>query len=187
MWKTYQATLKPSRYLSGADYASYKGTNLHYVFSSLNIFKDRNGDVASAIGVGVLASVSKAAVSLNVVAPYISELVHEGLIYLGTHAELWQAVECPEDISQFRNWIAEGPDHIRRYRLQTLFGIQERRANRFLLLSGEKAVSTTNDIGKAYESADAPRRLVFDALAFANQLRASTQCPLFTIVRENVA
>lgn len=84
----------------------------------------------------------------------------------------------PEELAQFLEWFETGNEHLDQRRLHELLNIQERAANRYLVVAGQDCF-TTNDKDEAFERGDHVARKVVDAQKIADKLR-NYRSDLFT-------
>ncbi|MDB5710362.1 MAG: hypothetical protein JWL96_2432 [Sphingomonas bacterium] len=181
-----QASFRANDMRKLINFNRHSGLELYDSYKRNGIFHTHETDVAAAIGIQALDAITKAGISEGLVQGYLSEIVIDGLVSLAMKAELWQSLGAPESVARCRSWISEGSDQARKRRIQELLGVQERRSNRFLLLSGDREPTTTDDIAKLYARADEPLRTIVDALALAKRVEALGTGALFTLELEQM-
>jgi len=168
------------------DYNKHRGMELSDIYQRSGIFTTNVTDAAALIGIPAVYLYVKLGVPAGVISRHIGEIVYEGLSFLSMMPEHWIFKGSAEDIEDGRKLIGVGPDHERKRRVQELFNIQERRASRFLLVSPDHQVSTTNDITKLYGTPKRgePLHMIIDAHALAMDVHACCPGGIFTLERK---
>lgn len=167
------------------NYDNHRGHELSDIYKRAGLFKTHATDAAALIGIPAVYLYVKLGVPAGVISRHIGEIVHEGLTVLSMMPEHWIIKGSAEDMKAGRNMIGVGSDQDRKRRVQELFGIQERRASRFLLVSPDHRVTTTNDITKLYGTPKTGEALhmIIDAHALAMDVHACCPGGIFTLER----
>lgn len=154
---------------------------LHDQYCSRRTSLGKALDLEASIGTLALADCRKAGIAPDAVVQHIAPVVREALINLASEPPRWRVPGGLDEHTKFSDWMTqpEGPGF--RRRVQELLGIQERPANRFLVLQNGKPPCVTDEIMEVFDRADAPVVFVVSAASLANQIRAHIPDPLFIL------
>lgn len=166
------------------DFSGHSGHEIFHTYQGVSNFKSRREDVAAVIGMMALRDVNRMGIPMGVIAQSVPSLVNAGLVELALNPENWRFIGSEEAKAWLRALITNGPEHTRREEVKKLLGIFEKRSSPFLFLDRHRVLTAGNDIGNSPVKRRQGFALVFDALGYADELRARCPGALFTIETE---
>lgn len=141
----------------------------------------REIDVEVALGAVVLGLCTHLRVNIEEVACAHGPLINFALTHLASDPQHWKTLAEGEELTKFEMlFAAEQGGGRRRRGIQELFGIQERRAHRYLVRKPGENWKVSDNIGDRIISGTEPFVFVFDGVAVADRLSASAAGPFFT-------
>lgn len=169
------------------DFSKHNGPEVSDSYSRAGLFQTHGTDAAALIGMPAILNYSKLGIPAGTISRHIGEIVYEGLVFLAMMPEHWIFKGSDNDMRDGRKLIKDGSEQDRKRRIQEMFGIQQRRASRFLLVDGDHRVSTTRDIAEKYATPKPSESLLMIVDAHALAMDVHTCCPggLFTLERKS--
>lgn len=166
------------------NFGRHTGYDLSHVYNGLNLPSSCEDYIGAAIGMMAFSDVVQFGVPMAVIAQHVGGLRNAALTELGMDVERWQFRGTPEETAQYREWISDGPEQVRRRKLQDILGIAERPSYQYLFLNRNQTVSVANNIDEKFGSKKCRFSIILDAFGYADEVRKCHPGTLFTIETE---
>ncbi|WP_138983920.1 hypothetical protein [Sphingomonas elodea] len=158
--------------------------NFYDEYRKLNLASSSADYIGTAIGVMAFSDVAKFGISAATVAKYIGGLRNFALTELGVDILNWKFEGEAEEVADYRGWISDGNEAVRKRKVQELLGISERVIYRYIIIESDLSISTQNNIEERFEAGGYRISIVLDALAYANNIKKHRPGVLFSIATE---